>query len=217
MVPVANKPFLEHQIIFLRDQGLTEILLLVGYLGEKIKDAFGDGNKHGVRLSYSHEAMPLGTGGALKLAQSKLRDEFLLLNGDTYLPIKYQDPIDCFAKFRQSGLVIACENVPFGAKANLAVAPNMQVIDCCPNGSRLTHINAGVGIFNRSVLDIVPEGQICSLENEVFPQLIARRTLWAYATDLRYYDMGTLDGLKALANFLNPGATSHLASGAPQQ
>lgn len=83
MVPIGGKPFLEHQILLLRNQGIDEILLLVGYLADHIKDFFADGSKYGVRISYSREEVPRGTGGALKLDQPKLKNNFLLLNGDT--------------------------------------------------------------------------------------------------------------------------------------
>ena len=89
MVPIGSKPFLEHQILLLRSQGIEEILLLVGYLADHIKDFFGDGSRYGLRISYSHEEVPRGTGGALKLAQPKLQNNFLLLNGDTYLSMNY--------------------------------------------------------------------------------------------------------------------------------
>src|SRR5215475_5991939 len=106
MVLVCGKPFLEHQIALLRSQGILEILLLVGYRAEQITSYFGDGSAHGVHISYSQESRPLGTGGALKLAQSKLRSTFLLLNGDTYLPASYTKIAAFFATLRAAGLVV---------------------------------------------------------------------------------------------------------------
>jgi NDP-sugar pyrophosphorylase family protein len=209
MVPVGGKPFLEHQILLLRNQGIEEILLLVGYLAEHIKDFFGDGSKYGVRISYSLEEAPRGTGGALRLAQPKLQSNFLLLNGDTYLPMNYRDAINCFLRLRPWGLVVAYKNDDFPSKSNLAVSSDMRVIDSDSKCTGLTHINAGAVIFSNRVLDIIPEAQAYSLENELFPKLIARKSLWAYETHLRYYDMGTHDGLKTLEGFLKPAASSH--------
>jgi NDP-sugar pyrophosphorylase family protein len=209
MVPVRGKPFLEHQILLLKSQGIEEILLLVGYRADQIKEFFGDGSKYSVRISYSHEETPRGTGGALKLAQPKLRSDFLLLNGDTFLPMKYQDAIDCFLGFRSSGLVVVYKNDGFLSKDNLAVSSEMQVIDSDPKCPHLTHINAGVMILSNKVLDIIPEVQTYSLENELFPKLIVRKSLWAYETHIRYYDMGTHDGLKRLEDFLDPAVSLH--------
>lgn len=209
MVPVGGRPFLEHQILLLRNQGIEDILLLVGYRAEQIREFFGDGSKYAVRISYSHEKAPLGTGGALRLARPKLQSNFLLLNGDTYLPIDYRDPINCFLSVRPCGLVVASKNDEFPSKRNLAVSPDMKVIDNDPKCEHLTHIHAGAVIFSNRVLHIIPESQAYSLENDLFPELTARRSLWAYETDVPYYDMGTHDGLKRLEGFLEPAACSH--------
>lgn len=192
----------------MRNEGIEEILLLVGYLAERIEDFFGDGSKYAVRISYSHEEKPRGTGGALRLAQVKLQSSFLLLNGDTYLPINYRDVINCFLRLRPWGLVVAYKNDNFYSKPNLAVSSDMEVIDSDPQCAHLTHINAGAVIFSNRILDIIPESQAFSLENELFPKLIARRTLRAYETNTRYYDMGTHDGLQSLEGFLDPVASS---------
>ena len=206
MVPVGGRPFLEYQILFLRDQGIEEILLLVGYRAKQIEDFFGDGSKYAVRISYSREEVPRGTGGALRLAQPKLRDNFLLLNGDTYLPMKFRDAISCFLRLQPWGLVVAYKNDHFLSRPNLAVSSEMQVIDTDPKSKNLTHINAGAVILSNRVLSVIPEAQVYSLENELFPKLIARGSLWAYETHVRYYDMGTHDGLKRLEGFLDPAS-----------
>lgn len=209
MVPVGGKPFLEHQILLLKNQGIEEILLLVGYRAEQIKHFFGDGSKYAVRISYSHEETPRGTGGALRLARPKVQSNFLLLNGDTFLPMNYREAISCFLRLRPWGLVVVYKNDGSFAKANLAVSSDMHVIDNDPKCAHLTHINAGAVILNHRVLDLIPEFQTYSLENELFPKLIARRSLLAYETQIPYYDMGTHDGLKRLEGFLHSGTSSH--------
>src|SRR5450432_2485472 len=78
MVPVAGAPYLEHQLRLLEKQGIRDILLLTGYLGEQIEEHFGDGSRLGLRIAYSREETPVGTGGALRLAQGLLADSFLL-------------------------------------------------------------------------------------------------------------------------------------------
>jgi NDP-sugar pyrophosphorylase family protein len=85
----------------------------------------------------------------------------------------------------------------------------MEVIDSDPQSAHLTHINAGAVIFSDRILDIIPEGQAFSVENELFPKLITRRTLRAYETHARYYDMGTHDGLQSLEGFFDPVASPH--------
>lgn len=70
----------------------------MGYLGNQIEEYFGNGEKFGLKICYSYEETPIGTGGALKNAKEKLTEEFLLLNGDTFLDIDYQDLISYFHK-----------------------------------------------------------------------------------------------------------------------
>lgn len=202
MVKVGGKPFLEHQILLLREQGIEDILLLVCHFAEQIEEFFGHGSKHDVRISYSREETPRGTGGALKLAQDKLQDVFLLLNGDTFLPMNFRDAIDQFDVLSALGLVIVHRGDDSPSKRNLSVRSDMQVIDFGSQCSTPTHINAGAMVFNRNVLNLIQKGVACTLEHELFPKLIARESLWAYETVLRYYDMGTPDGLKALESVL---------------
>ncbi len=89
MIMVAGKPFLQHQLGLMSRAGIEEALLLVAYLGEQIQEYFGDGAKFGCKVSYSFEPSPLGTGGALKNAEAQLQDQFVVVNGDTYLAIDY--------------------------------------------------------------------------------------------------------------------------------
>ena len=88
MIPIAGKPILEWQIECLRNQGLKEIILVIGYLGDIIKDYFGDGTRYGVMISYFVEEQPLGTAGAL--FKMKLTEEFLLLCGDVIFDVDFK-------------------------------------------------------------------------------------------------------------------------------
>ena len=92
MVTVNGKPFLQHVLELLKSQEITDIVLCIGYLGEQVKACFGKGESLGLVIKYSEEkGKLLGTGGALKQTQDLLEDYFLVLNGDTYLPIDYNE------------------------------------------------------------------------------------------------------------------------------
>src|SRR5262249_33389472 len=205
MVLVCGKPFLEHQIALLRGQGILEILLLVGYLAEQITSYFGDGSAHGVHISYSQESRPMGTGGALKLAQSTLRNTFLLLNGDTYLPTDYQKKAAHFATLKSSGLVVCTRKEDSLAAPNLAVSSDMRVLG--RDADALTHVNAGVMMFSDAILKALPDSQPCSLE-DAFPPLLEHGSVHAYEVPMQYFDMGTPAGLQRLESFI--GRTADL-------
>ena len=92
LVEVAGEPFFSHQLRLLKKNGLTHIVLCVGYLGEMIVEQYGDGSQWGVQIDYSFDGDKLlGTGGALIRALPKLGEAFYVLYGDSYLPIDYQD------------------------------------------------------------------------------------------------------------------------------
>jgi mannose-1-phosphate guanylyltransferase len=91
MVPVLNRPFLEHTIAYLRNFGVGEIILALSYLPEVIPEYFGDGSDLGIRLTYAVESSPLGTAGAVKNAEQYLNSTFVVLNGDIFTGLDMAD------------------------------------------------------------------------------------------------------------------------------
>src|ERR1043165_9760031 len=92
LVDVAGRSFAEHQIALLESHGLTDIVFLVGHLGEMVQEALGDGSRFGVRLRYVFDGpVQLGTGGALRRALPELGEQFFVLYGDSYLECDYPD------------------------------------------------------------------------------------------------------------------------------
>jgi NDP-sugar pyrophosphorylase family protein len=207
MLPVAGKPFLEHQLNLLLAHGVRRVLLLVAYLGETIQAYFGDGSRFNCQLAYSYEPAPLGTGGAMKLAEKKLRETFLLLNGDTYLAVDYDRIMAKFSAAQDSALIVAYQRLP-GAPAaapadrvpnNLGVSPDGRVSDYRKrNPERLTHVDAGAIALRKEILAPLQEGKALSLEEEVYPQLIKEGRMRAWKTGEPFYDMGSPEGLAAL-------------------
>jgi NDP-sugar pyrophosphorylase family protein len=207
MLSVAGKPFLEHQLNLLKHHGVRRVLLLVAYLGETIERYFGDGSQFHCQLDYSYEPAPLGTGGGLKLAEKKLSEEFILLNGDTYLAVAYDRLMAEFSAGRDSALIVAYQR-PLGAPAitpadrvpnNLGVLPE-GCVTCYRkrNAEGLTHVDAGAIALRKEILGPLPEGKAFSLEEEVYPQLIREGRMRAWRTAEPFYDMGSPEGLAAL-------------------
>ena len=114
MIPVCGKPILEWQIENLKASGLTDIILVVGHLGDVIKDYFDDGSRWGVTVSYFIETQPLGTAGAL-FRMPELQDDFLLMSGDVMLDVDFNR----FIKFHRE----------HNALASLTVHPNNHPFD----------------------------------------------------------------------------------------
>ena len=198
MVTIHGKPFLQHQLELIKSYGFTEILILAGYLGKCIEAYFDDGAKFGLNVRYSYETIPLGTGGALKKAENKLEKEFLLLNGDTFLPIDYGKLTECFYQSGKTGLIVVYDNSKNIASNNIVLHKSRLVADYNKkNTEGMTHIDAGVIVLKKEVLDSIPEVQKCSLEEEIFHKLIREENLLAYPTDQCFYDIGSFIGLEA--------------------
>lgn len=212
MIPAAGKPFLQHQIELLEASGIRDVLLLVAYLGEQIEAYFGDGARLGCHVCYSYEPSPLGTGGALWQASERLCDPFILLNGDTLLAIDYQALLADFALLDCMALIAAYhkpagmqQGVPADfAPNNLGVRDDGLVVAYRKQDSRgLTHIDAGVVVLRKDILQWLPKGRRCSFEEEVYPQLIAEGQMRAWVTQEPFYDMGSPAGLAALEEKLH--------------
>jgi len=207
MISVAGKPFLQHQLELLRACGIDRSLLLVAYLGEQIEEYFGNGAKLQLNISYSFEPTPLGTGGALRNAVDLLQNAFVLLNGDTYLAIDYSALLSKFATLKRRALIVAYQKPSDGASVlpannvpnNLGVASDGRVeIYRKRDPEGLTHVDAGAIVLSKEILEMLPHGGRCSLEEEIFPQLIAAGEMYAWVTSQPFYDMGSPAGLAAL-------------------
>jgi NDP-sugar pyrophosphorylase family protein len=203
MISIHGRPFLEYQLELIAAFGINKVLLLVSYLGEKIEEYFGNGSKLGLQIEYSYEINLLGTGGALKNAENKLKESFLLINGDTFLPIDYGKLIEYFYQCGKIGVVTVYTNSDNIVFNNIAVSKSNIIVDYNKHNSKeMTHVDAGASVFSKKVLDIIPNNQVCSLEEEIFPKLIKDQDLFAFPINQRFYDMGDFTGLEKINQIL---------------
>jgi NDP-sugar pyrophosphorylase family protein len=209
MAPVAGMPYLEHQLRLLERQSLRDVLLLTGYLGEQIESYFGNGGRLGLRIRYSRECRPLGTGGALREARGLLDARFLLMYGDSLLPIDYAAAARRLEDSAALGVIVVYRD-PSGDTAvrpNVALDRNGLVArydKTAAADAGLEYVEAGVSCFRRDVLDLLPDGAggPVSFEECIFPRLIDRRQLAGLPTQQRFYDIGTPDRLRVIEEYL---------------
>lgn len=202
MIPIHGRPFLRYQLELIKSFNFNNVLLLVSYLGSQIEDYFEDGSKFGLKIEYSYEETPLGTGGALKNAENKLSDEFLLLNGDTYLPIDYGKLVEYFHQADKIGLITVYNNSEKIAANNIAIGVSNLVVNYDKKDSRgMTHVDAGTMVFKKELLSLIPE-KIFSLEENMFYALIKRKELAAFVCEQRFYDMGSFKELEVIKGVL---------------
>ncbi len=206
MIHVMGRPYLEYQLQYLKNYNITDILLCVGYLGEKIQNHFGNGQSMDLSITYSHEEKPLGTGGALKNAMNQLHDSFFLIYGDSYLPINYLSIEKHFLEIDKTVLMVLYDNqedttVPNNVCLNEYGAVAQYKKDS--SDRMLKYVDAGVLVLKKEILDIVPSDREVSLEKDIFPDLIARQQCAGFVTRERFYDIGTPERLKAFQDYAN--------------
>lgn len=195
MVPISEKPFLLHLLELLKSRGVNDVILCIGYLGQQIQNFFCNGESLGIRIRYSQERYKLlGTGGALKQTQSLLDDYFLVINGDTYLPIDYSEVERAFLSSGKKALMVVYDNQEdTGVKNNVELDDNLMVVKYDKKSlmPSLKYVEAGVLGLKREALDLTKEGHSISLEKGLYPVLIEQKELAAYVSRQRFYDIGT--------------------------
>lgn len=176
MAPVANRPFLVYLTLQLKEQGLTDIVLCIGYRGEQIEKYFDDGSRWGVHIAYSQEKEPLGTGGAMNLAEGLIRGEnFLVMNGDSFLDVDLNGLVE-FHLEREALATMALVEVKDPARyGTVEINERGEIESFGEKGksSRSKLVNGGVYVLNREIFEYIPEGKV-SLEKEVFPKLVGK-------------------------------------------
>ena len=175
LVEVAGKPIIDWQIRWLRKYGVDTVVILAGYLREKIISYLGSGQQYGIRVVYVVEDEPRGTGGALKNAESVLKDGvFIALNGDIITNIPLTEVIN--AVEHNAGLVGAIALVPLKSPYGIVKLDNNGIIKEFQEKPLLKEylINAGVYVFRPEIFDYLPERG--DLEKTTFP-VLARKGL----------------------------------------
>jgi NDP-sugar pyrophosphorylase family protein len=203
LVEVAGEPFFSHQLRLLKGAGLNRIVLCVGYLGEQVLEAYGDGSKWGVKLEYSFDGPRLlGTGGALIRALPKLGEGFYVLYGDSYLPIDYQAVARSFIQSGKLGLMTVYENAGrFDASNAWFEAGAIRAYDKKNKVPSMRHIDYGLGLFRKAAFDGFPRDEPVDLE-EVQKALLARGQLAGFEMTQRFYEIGSPAGLDELDRLL---------------
>jgi len=173
LIEVGGKPIIQWQIEWLRRQGISDVVLAVGYLRTKVFEALGDGYRLGVRLFYSVEDEPLGTGGAIKNAQRYLEDDrFLVINGDIITNIN----IEPMYRELSNDVIAVMALVPMRSPYGIVELSNDGFIASFREKPVLEYaINAGIYVFTREIFNYLPDKG--DVEVHTFPRLARERRI----------------------------------------
>lgn len=205
MILVNNRPYLEYLLELLKNNGISKVLLLLGYLHEKIVGHFGDGSNFGIDIRYSIGDVSFETGKRIKDAENLIEDHFLLMYCDNYWPLNLGKLKQLHCKNQTAATVTVYTNKDGITRNNIYVDENGYVVkyDKSRTDKNLNGVEIGFFIVDKEVLDLMPKDNF-SFEKVVLPQLIEKRQLSGYRTDHKYYSIGSLERISKAEKFLEP-------------
>lgn len=194
LVPVQGKPLLEHTLLALRDQGLTEIYISIGHLGSKIRDYFGDGRRFGINLHYLEQSRKK-SGTAQPLLEAKryfLDNAFLVIYGDVLTKLNFMDLLD-FHQNNRCMATLALASVEKSSMWGVATLAGNRLTSFIekPKAQTKSHlINAGIYVLNPEIFKYI-DANSARLEKDLFPRLASEGKLCAYPFESDWYDIST--------------------------
>jgi NDP-sugar pyrophosphorylase family protein len=204
MVEINGKPIIGYQVDWMRAQGVTDVVFLLGYRGEMIEDYFGDGSNHGITAHYSHEESPLGRGGAIKQGLSLVPTDtknVLVTNGDVIT----NQPLDPIAKLHaESSAMGTMMLVPYPSQYGVVESNDQSIVtQFIEKGSLPFWINAGVYLFDRQIESLLPD--IGDHETTTFQDLAKQGRLSAYHSKMAWTSIESPKDLSDLTTQINEG------------
>jgi mannose-1-phosphate guanylyltransferase len=196
IVPILNRPFLEHLLDYLKRHGVNDAILAMGYLTDPIQNCLGDGSQLGVRLTYLVEESPLGTAGAVKHAESYLDGPFIVFNGDIITEIDLTAMVKWHkeVKPKVSIALTPVDNPTIYGVVETDAGGMVQCFVEKPSWDKVTTnmINAGIYILEPEVLAHIPASTPSMFENYLFPRLLEMgEPILGYPSDAYWIDIGT--------------------------
>jgi mannose-1-phosphate guanylyltransferase / phosphomannomutase len=197
LLPVVNRPIMEHVLRLLKRHGLTETVVTVQFLAALVRNYFGDGDELGMSLYYATEERPLGTAGSVKNAADELRDErFLVISGDALTDIDLTDMIR-FHRENDALVTIGLKRVPNPLEFGIVIVDDQGRVERFlekPTWGQVFSdtVNTGVYVMEPEVLDQVDGDGPVDWSADVFPKLLERgAALFGYVADGYWEDVGT--------------------------
>jgi mannose-1-phosphate guanylyltransferase / phosphomannomutase len=199
MMPIANRPMMEHIVELLKEHGFDDIVVTVAFLANTIRNYFGDGSEFGVRMVYATEESPLGTAGSVRNAMAELQDErFLVISGDVLTDID----LSAVVKFHEErgamatiGLKAMENPLEFGIVITNEDGSIERFLEKPTWGQVFSDtINTGIYVLEPEIFDYIEEGKPVDFSSEVFPKLLEEgKPLYGYVAEGYWEDVGTLE------------------------
>lgn len=211
LAPVHGRPYLAYLLEQLAGAGIRRTVLLTGYLGNQIQETFGD-RYSGICLTYSHEPVPLGTAGALRLALPHLfSSTILLLNGDSYCGASLPDFCEFHRhRFAELSLVLTpIEDSSRYGRICVGTDGRVQNFEEKSQTGNAGWVNAGIYLLNRSLIEEIPTHGPVSLERELCPVWVASKRCFGFFSETAFLDIGTPESYAQAEAFFTCSFAAH--------
>jgi len=203
MLLVAGEPFVAHQLRLLASQGILEVVMCVGYLGEQVRDFVGDGSDFGCKVEYSFDGDKLrGTGGAIKAALPLLGDTFFVMYGDSYLPTSFARVHDFFNAIGLLGVMTVFNNENKWDASNVELQGDRVVrYDKRRPTAAMKYIDYGISILRSGSFEPWQAEEAFDLA-DVYASLVERGQMGGFEVSERFFEIGSHTGLDETNDFL---------------
>jgi mannose-1-phosphate guanylyltransferase / phosphomannomutase len=203
MLPMANRPLMEHVVLLLRRHGFEEIVVTVAFMANTIRSYFGDGSELGVKMVYATEETPLGTAGSVLNARDELTERFLVISGDVLTDVDL-GAVVAFHEKRAALATLALHSVPDPVEFGIVITREDGSVERFlekPTWGQVFSdtINTGIYVLEPEIFDYIPAEGASDFSGDVFPAALrAGRPIFGYVAEGYWEDVGTIDAyLKA--------------------
>ena len=198
MMPIVNRPMMEHIVNLLKVHGFDEIVVTVAFMANAIRTYFGDGSEFGVRMVYATEESPLGTAGSVRNAMDELDERFLVISGDVVTDIDLGDMVrthEAKGALATIGLVPVENPLEFGIVITREDGSIERFLEKPTWGQVFSDtINTGIFVLEPEIFDYIEPGRPVDFSSEVFPRLLDEgRPLYGAVAEGYWEDVGTLE------------------------
>ena len=201
LIDVAGKPFISRQLNYLSDQGIKDIVICVGHLGNQIKNYIGNGLKYNLNVSYSDDSdRLLGTGGSIKKACQILGEHFFILYGDSFLPVNFSLIEKAYFQEKKPALMTVLKNKGRWDKSNAYFKDKCVKYNKKKPQKNMDYIDYGLTIVRNSIFSDFPSNEVFDLA-DVFENLSNKSLLAGFEIYDRFYEIGSINGLNDTIEF----------------
>ena len=203
LININGSPFLKLQIQLLKSHGVTNLLMCIGHLGDKIIDYIESQNNFEMSIEFSNDGnKPLGTAGSIRKALPKLEESFFVLYGDSYLTINYNLISKYYMNYKLSNLMTITKKIKNGLNANVKMeGNNLREYSKSSFKEDFNFIDYGLSLYKAETFELLPKDEHIDLES-VVKKLIYEDNLKAFETEDEYFEIGSYDGIEELSSYL---------------